>query len=218
MLSPTDTGQSRNDDVFRLGWRAYRAHLGDAVSAPRARRAVWIAVAATVVAVVLMATLEVTVHWTGTDPARATLAVALLSLGVGLVTFTCCPIARPVDPAATINGRQVRPDTARSVRTSVQPYLARRMPDIRPEDRDAVRTDTVLYRRGLIADLTKWTPLVVGGCLAALAAFVLGHFATFIPVWFVVYGANVLAWLHRLGRAERARVAAESLAPTPEVV
>lgn len=202
--------------MFRLGWQAYRAHFGDAVSVVKVRRALVLGAVATLFAAVVMTGLDLAFDWTGPGVGRATLAVALLSLGVGLVAVACCPIGWPLDPAATINGRQVRPDTARTVRGSVQRYLVRTMPAMRPEDREAVLTDTPLYRRSVIKDVTQWTPLVVGGLLASLAALLLGTFSEVIPVWFVLYAGNIAAWLHRLGRAERARAVAETLAPVRE--
>lgn len=202
--------------MFRLGWQAYRAHFGDAVSVVKVRRALVLGAVSTVVAAAVMTGLDLAFEWTGPGAGRATLAVALLSLGVGLVAVTCHPIGRPLDPAATINGRQVRPDTARTVRGSVQRYLVRTMPAMRPDDRGAVLTDTLLYRRGVIKDVTQWTPLVAGGLLASLAALLLGTFSEVVPLWFVLYASNIVTWLHRLGRAERARTVAETLAPARE--
>ncbi|MFJ3380067.1 hypothetical protein ACIPJ2_06635 [Curtobacterium sp. NPDC090217] len=202
--------------MFRLGWQAYRTHFGDGVSVVKVRRALVFGAVVTVVAAAVMTGLDLAFDWTGPGAGRAILAVALLSLGVGLVAIACCPIGRPLDPAATINGRQVRPDTARTVRGSVQRYLVRTMPAMRPEDRHAVLTDTLLYRRGVIKDVTQWSPLVVGGLLASLAALLLGTFSQVVPLWFVLYAGNIAVWLHRLGRAERARAVAETLAPASE--
>lgn len=198
--------------MFRLGWRAFRTHFGDAVSVVKFRRALVVGAMLAVVAAAVMTGLDIAFDWTGPGAGRGTLAVALLSLGVGLVAVACCPMSRPLDPAATINGRQVRPDTARTVRGSVQRYLARRMPEIRPGDREAVLTDTLLYRRGVIRDITRWSPLVLGGLLASLAALLLGTFWEWAPVWFVIYAGNIGGWLHGLGRAERARAAARQTA------
>lgn len=198
--------------MLRLGWQVYRAHVTDVVSVTRARRAVLIAAIAALVAAAAMAALDLAFLWAGPGTARAATAITLLSLGVGLVAFGCCPLARPVEPAATINGRQVRPDTARTVRASVQQYLDRRMPEIRPEHREAVLTDTLLYRRGLIRDATRGTPPLVGGLLAGLAAVLLGASGV-VPLWPVIYVGYAVTTLQRLGRAERARRAAESTRP-----
>lgn len=200
--------------MFRLGWETYRQVVHEVVSPARARRAFGIAVVCTVLAAVVMTALEAAVHWTGHDAPGAAVVIALLSLGVGSVAFACCRLTAPVAPNATINGREVRPDTARSLRWSVQRYVGARPPAIAPEDREAVLVDTALFRRGVTLDLTRGTALIGGGLLAATGLTVVGA----PPLWLgfvVIYGANLPATLLRLGRAERARRAAEALAPRP---
>jgi len=95
--------------VFTLGWQVFRRHVTDVLDPARVRRAaVWSRVAAVVV-LVGMAVLEARVDWTGTTPVRSVVAMVLLALGVGLLTFACIPTWQPPDPSTTINGRQVRP-------------------------------------------------------------------------------------------------------------
>lgn len=200
--------------MFRLGWETYRQVVREVVSPARARRAFGIAVVCTVLAAVAMTALEAAVHWTGHDAPGAAVVIALLSLGVGSVAFACCPVAAPIEPRATINGRQVRPDTARTVRWSVQRYLGARPPAIAPEDRDAVLVDTTLFRRGVTLDLTRGTALITGGILATIGGASVG-FTHLWPVFMLAYAGNLPSALLRLGRAERARRAAEALTPRP---
>lgn len=199
--------------MFRLGWETYRQVVGEVVSPTRARRALVIALVCTVIAAVGMAALDIAVHWTRPGSLGATVIV-LLSLGVGSVAFACCPVAVPIEPRATINGRQVRPDTARTVRWSVQRYLGARPPAIAPEDREAVLVDTTLFRRGVTLDLTRGTALITGGILATIGGASVG-FTHLWPVFMLVYAGNLPSALLRLGRAERARRAAEALTPRP---
>ncbi|MCJ1714164.1 hypothetical protein [Curtobacterium sp. VKM Ac-2922] len=196
--------------MLRLGWQTYWQQVGDAVSPARVRRAFGVALAAMAVAAAGMTVFELGRHWTGLRPGGATVIVLLLALGVGLVAFACCPLSGRSEPVATINGRQVRPDTARTVRSSIQRYLAVRPPAIAPEDREAVLIDTALYRRGVIVDLTRGTALVAGGVLAAISFAVVGS-AHVWPVLMLVYAGNLPSMLTRLGRAERARREAASL-------
>lgn len=195
--------------MLRLGWQTFWRHVGDVVAPERLRRAVVVAVLATVLAAAGLTALEVATHWAG-----SVVVVALFTVAVGLAAFACCPLSRPVEPRATINGRQVRADTARTVRWSVQPYLGRRPPMMDQDDREAVLTDTALLRRGVTLDIVRGTTALAAGFLAGTAGAVMG--ATHLwPVLLVVYAANLPGALLKLGRAERARRTAESLAPLP---
>jgi ABC-type sulfate transport system permease component len=112
--------------VFGLGWQVLWERIGDVVDPLRVRRAIRISVVAAVLALIAAVVVQVRFAWAGTSVLEAVVTIALTTAGVGLVCLSCFPTARPVDPAATINGRQVRPDTLMAVRWSVQPYLDRR--------------------------------------------------------------------------------------------
>ncbi|OII38149.1 hypothetical protein BIU98_14840 [Curtobacterium sp. MMLR14_010] len=199
--------------MFRLGWQVFRAQFADAVSVDRFRRALRIGVLAAVVAAVVMVVTEASSHWASTSTGLTVVVIVLLSVATGLLALACCPFAQPLDPAATINGRQVRPDTARTVRTSVKPYLQRKPPAVDPEDREAVLVDTALLRRGLVLDLTRWGPCLGAGLLAAVAAWTAGAIPAYILLYFVPWSVGMLDRVRELGRAERARRAAAALPP-----
>ncbi|MBT1596866.1 hypothetical protein [Curtobacterium flaccumfaciens] len=202
--------------MFTLGWQVFRRHVTDVLDPARVRRAaVWSGVAA-VVALVGMAVLEARVDWTGTTPVRSVVAMVLLALGVGLLTFACIPTWQPPDPSTTINGRQVRPSWQLAARGATQLYLQRRPVPVLPEHRDIVRTDTVLLRRGLIGMLARVAPLLGSGLVAVLGAFVLGAASGFHVLAIAAYTVGLSEYFVRIGRSERARVAAESLEPAPE--
>ncbi|MCS6577808.1 hypothetical protein BIU95_09550 [Curtobacterium sp. MCBA15_007] len=202
--------------MFTLGWQVFRRHVTDVLDPARVRRAaVWSGVAA-VVALVGMAILEARVDWTGTTPVRSVVAMVLLALGVGLLTFACIPTWQPPDPSTTINGRQVRPSWQLAARGATQLYLQRRPVPVLPEHRDIVRTDTVLLRRGLIGMLARVAPLLGSGLVAVLGAFVLGAASGFHVLAIAAYTVGLSEYFVRIGRSERARVAAESLEPAPE--
>jgi hypothetical protein len=200
--------------VFPLGWQVFRAHVADVVSVDRFRRALRIGVLAAVVAAVAMVVTEVTLHWASTSTGLTVTVIVLLTVATGLLALGCSPLARPLDPAATINGRQVRPDTARSVRASVKPYLRWRPPAVRPEDREAILVDTALLRRGLVLDLTRQAPLLGAGFLAAVAGWTAGVIPAFMLGYFALWSIGVSDRLRELGRAERARRAAAALPAT----
>lgn len=202
--------------MFTLGWQVFRRHVTDVLDPARVRHAaVWSGVAA-VVALVGMAVLEVRVDWTGTTPVRSVVAMVLLALGVGLLTFACIPTWQPPDPSTTINGRQVRPSWQLAARGATQLYVQRRPVPVLPEHRDIVRTDTVLLRRGLIGMLARVAPLLGSGLVAVLGAFVLGAASGFHVLAIAAYTVGLSEYFVRIGRSERARVAAESLEPAPE--
>ncbi|KQR32773.1 hypothetical protein [Curtobacterium sp. Leaf154] len=202
--------------MFTLGWQVFRRHVTDVLDPARVRHAaVWSGVAA-VVALVGMAVLEARVDWTGTTPVRSVVAMVLLALGVGLLTFACIPTWQPPDPSTTINGRQVRPSWQLAARGATQLYVQRRPVPVLPEHRDIVRTDTVLLRRGLIGMLARVAPLLGSGLVAALGAFVLGAASGFHVLAIAAYTVGLSEYFVRIGRSERARVAAESLEPAPE--
>lgn len=202
--------------MFTLGWQVFRRHVTDVLDPARVRHAaVWSGVAA-VVALVGMAVLEARVDWTGTTPVRSVVAMVLLALGVGLLTFACIPTWQPPDPSTTINGRQVRPSWQLAARGATQLYVQRRPVPVLPEHRDIVRTDTVLLRRGLIGMLARVAPLLGSGLVAVLGAFVLGAASGFHVLAIAAYTVGLSEYFVRIGRSERARVAAESLEPAPE--
>jgi hypothetical protein len=163
-----------------------------------------------------MAVLEARVDWTGTTPVRSVVAMVLLALGVGLLTFACIPTWQPPDPSTTINGRQVRPSWQLAARGATQLYVQRRPVPVLPEHREIVRTDTVLLRRGLIGMLARVTPLLGSGLVAVLGAFALGAASGFHVLLIAVYTIGLSEYVVKLGRSERARLAAESLEPAPE--
>ncbi|MDD1383989.1 hypothetical protein [Curtobacterium poinsettiae] len=202
--------------MFTLGWQVSRRHVTDVLDPARVRRAaVWSGVAAVVV-LVGMAVLEARVDWTGTTPVRSVVAMVLLALGVGLLTFACIPTWQPPDPSTTINGRQVRPSWQLAARGATQLYVQRRPVPVLPEHRDIVRTDTVLLRRGLIGMLARVAPLLGSGLVAVLGAFALGAASGFHVLAIAAYTVGLSEYFVRIGRSERARVATESLEPAPE--
>lgn len=201
--------------MFTLGWQVFLRHVTDVLDPARVRRtALWSGIAA-VVALVGMAVLEARVGWTGTTPVRSVVAMVLLALGVGLLTFACIPTWQPPDPSTTINGRQVRPSWQLAARGATQLYVQRRPVPVLPEHREIVRTDTVLLRRGLIGMLARVTPLLGSGLVAVLGAFVLGPASWFHVLLIAVYTIGLSEYVVHLGRSERARLAAESLEPAP---
>lgn len=202
--------------MFTLGWQVFRRHVTDVLDPARVRRAaLWSGIAA-VVTLVSMAVLEARVDWTGTTPVRSVVAMVLLALGVGLLTFACIPTWQPPDPSTTINGRQVRPSWQLAARGATQLYVQRRPVPVLPEHREIVRTDTVLLRRGLIGMLARVTPLLGSGLVAVLGAFALGAASGFHVLLIAVYTIGLSEYVVKLGRSERARLAAESLEPAPE--
>jgi hypothetical protein len=202
--------------MFTLGWQVFRRHVTDVLDPARVRpAALWSGFAA-VVALVGMAVLEARVDWTGTTPVRSVVAMVLLALGVGLLTFACIPTWQPPDPSTTINGRQVRPSWQLAARGATQLYVQRRPVPVLPQHREIVRTDTFLLRRGLIGTLARVAPLLGSGLVAALGAFALGAASGFQVLLIAVYMIGLSEYVVKLGRSERARLAAESLEPAPE--
>lgn len=195
--------------MFALGWRIFFRHVDDVLDPRRVRRAAAWSGAAAVVALVGMLVLEARLGWTAQPPLRSVAAIVLLAAGVGLLTFACFPTRRPPDPSATINGRQVRASWQNSVRTSVQPYLLRRPRPVRPEDREAVRTDTVLLRRGLIGTLARVTPVSLAGIAAVAGGLLLGFDHVLPFAWILLSPMSLVEHVVRLGRSERARVATD---------
>ncbi|MFJ4295057.1 hypothetical protein [Curtobacterium sp. NPDC089689] len=189
-------------------------HAGDVFDRARVRRAAGIAGAATVVSVVALSALEARFGWAGTGLVRSVVAIAFLALGVGLLVFGCVPTRRPLDPAATINGRPVRVDLRFAARPTTKRYLRRRAVPVAPEDRDAVLADTMLLRRGLIALIGRAGPLLGGGVAAAVACVVAGWAQWFPLLWVAGYALSLPGYLADLGRTERARRAALD-APEP---
>ena len=199
--------------MFRLGWQVFRAQFADVVSLDRFRRALRIGVLAAVVAAVVMVATEAAFRWAPTSTGPTVVVIVLLAIATGLLALGCCPVARPLDPAATINGRQVRPDTARTVRAAVKPYLRWKAPAVRQEDREAVLVDTALLRRGLVLDLMRHVPLIGAGSVAAVAGWTAGVIPAYMLVYFALWAVAAVDRLRELGRAERARRAAATLPP-----
>ncbi|MCS5519131.1 hypothetical protein [Curtobacterium flaccumfaciens] len=202
--------------MFTLGWQVFRRHVTDVLDPARVRRAARWSGFAAVVALVGMAVLEARVDWTGTTPVRSVVAMVLLALGVGLLTFACIPTWQPPDPSTTINGRQVRPSWQLAARGATQLYVQRRPVPVLPEHRDIVRTDTVLLRRGLIGMLARTAPLATAGASALVGGFVLGEVPQYTLLWVGLWALQFTEHISHLGRSERARLAAESLDPVPE--
>ncbi|PZE86296.1 hypothetical protein [Curtobacterium sp. MCBD17_032] len=199
--------------MFRLGWQVLRARFRDDVSPVRLRRAMTWGLAVGVVAAVVLGLSAAHTGWAGAGTVRSTVVVVSSALAAALLTVSCFPVKQTADPPATINGRQVRPDTMRLARVSVQRYLRRRMPEVLPEDRDAVLQDTTLLRRTLVVDVVRATPGLIGLALLALTALAVtdGRGLSFIVV--AGYTSLVPSFVVRLGRAERAHRAAAALPP-----
>lgn len=196
--------------MLALGWQVFRRHAFDVLDRGRMRRAGLWSAGTAVVAAAAMTVLQARLGWTGTGPASSAVGIALLAVGVGLVVFACLPTRRPPDPSATINGRQVRPTERAAVRAAVEPYLLRRPRPVRPEDREVVRTDTVLLRRSLIGTLRRAAPAVLSVVAAVGALVALGQLRWWYLAWAAVWVGQVSETLVRLGRSERARRAAEA--------
>ncbi|MET3453090.1 hypothetical protein [Curtobacterium sp. 1544] len=191
--------------MFGLGWQVLWERIGDVVDPLRVRRAIRISIVAAVLALIAAVVLQVRFAWAGTSALGVVVTIALTTAGVGLVCLGCFRTARPVDPAVTINGRQVRPDTLMAVRWSVQPYLDRRPRPVAPDDRAAVLNDVPLLQRGLIRRLSRFGPTIVGLALLCLGAIVAGGFRSVVFVWPVLYVGMIPDMVVRLGRSERAR-------------
>lgn len=202
--------------MFRLGWQVLRERIGEVVDPARVRRATQISAVVAVLALIAAVVLQVRFAWAGTSVLGAVAALALVALGFGLLLFSCFPTARHVDPAATINGRQVRPDAQLAVRWSVQPYLDRRPRPVAPEDRAAVLNDVPLLQRGLIRRLSRLGPTMIGLALVVLGGSIAMGFHSVFPLWMVLYVVLLPEMVIRLGRSERARIAALATAPPPD--
>lgn len=198
---------------MRLGWQVFRARFRQDVSVPLLRRALLIGAAVTFAVGLLLGVTEAASAWMDPGPWLSVLAVVLGALGAGLATVSAFPIRLVAEPPATINGYQVRPDTMRIARQSVQRYLGRRMPDIDPADREAVLNDTALIRRTLVVDVVRVAPGVLGLAFLGVTAGVLSdwRFVAFIVT--LGYLGLVPDRLRTLGRAERAHRAAAALPP-----
>jgi hypothetical protein len=200
--------------VYRLGWQVFRARFRQDVSVDRFRHALVVGAVVAVGIGVLLAVTDARTGWIGVGPGLSLLVVVLGALAAGLVTVSCFPLRRRDEPPATINGYQVRPDTMRIARDSVQRYLGRRMPDIRPDDREAVLNDTALVRRTLVVDVMRAAPGLLGFALIGAVALLLGgrHGLGFVMAF--AYLGLVPDRILRLGRAERAHRAAAALPPS----
>jgi hypothetical protein len=200
--------------VYRLGWQVFRARFRQDVSVDRLRRALVVGVVVAVGIGVILAVTDARTGWIRAGPGLSLLVVVLGALAAGLITVSCFPLRRVDEPPATINGYQVRPDTMRIARDSVQRYLGRQMPDIRPDDREAVLSDTALVRRTLVVDVVRAAPGLLGFALVGAVALLLGgrHGLGFLAAF--GYLGLVPDRILRLGRAERAHRAAAALPPT----
>ncbi|WIB16078.1 hypothetical protein DEJ34_02790 [Curtobacterium sp. MCPF17_050] len=200
--------------MFRLGWQVVRARFREDVSPKRVRRAVMFGIVVGVLAGVVLGVTAAHTGWAGAGTARSTVVVISTALAAGLLTMSCFPVKQTADPPATINGRQVRPDTMRLARHSVQRYLRRRMPQVLPEDRDAVLQDTAMMRRTLVVDVVRASPGLTGLALLALAALVVSEGRALNVIVVAGYTCFIPTYVVRLGRAERAHRAAAALPPT----
>jgi hypothetical protein len=198
--------------MFTLGWQVFRRHVTDVLDPARVRRAARWSGFAAVVALVGMAVLEARVDWTGTTPVRSVVAMVLLALGVGLLTFACIPTWQPPDPSTSAGATLVAARRA-GRHAALRAASAGAGPAGAPRDR---RTDTVLLRRGLIGMLARAAPLLGSGLVVVLGAFILGPASWFHVLWIAVYTVGLSEYFVRLGRSERARLSAEALEPAPE--
>ncbi|PYY48066.1 hypothetical protein [Curtobacterium sp. MCBD17_023] len=200
--------------MYRLGWQVFRTQFRQDVSVDRLRRALVVGGVVAVGIGVLLAVTDAGTGWMDVGPGLSPLVVVLGALAAGLITVSCFPVRRRDEPPATINGYQVRPDTMRIARHSVQRYLGRRMPDIEADDRAAVLNDTALVRRTLVVDVMRAAPGLLGFALIGVVALLLGgrHGLGFLAVF--GYLGLVPDRILRLGRAERAHRAAAALPPT----
>lgn len=200
--------------MFKLGWQVLRARRYDALDPARLRRAAWVAAGSAAVVLVALVVLQLAVRWAGDGAVLPIAVVVLCGAAAGLLVFACFPTASTPEPAATINGRQVRPGEQRAARPSVQKYLPWRERPVTSVDRAAVLADVPLVQRALIRRVARLGPLTVGAALLVLAGAVAGA-----PVlsfaWMVVYVFVPPSMVSTIGRAERARVAAVAVPPLP---
>jgi hypothetical protein len=193
----------------------FRTRSGDALDSARVRRAAWISTLAAVVVLAGLVVLQLAFGWAGDTAVRPVVVVVLVAAGLGLVLFACFPTASLPDPAATINGRQVRPDERLAARGSVQQYLQRRQRPVPSADREAVLTDVPLVQRALMRRVARLGPLGMGVVLLGVAGALAGanvlSFAGFIAYVLIVPGM-----ISSIGVAERARLAALAAPPLPD--
>lgn len=151
--------------MFRLGLQVLRTRWDDAIDAVRFRRALVVAVSVAVLLTVVLIVLQLTTQRLGSETAQAAAVALSCAVAGGSLVAACMPWASRVDPAATINGRAVRPDAQAIARGSVQLYVQRRPRPVRPEDREAVLNDVPLLHRGLIRRCVRMTALSVAVAL-----------------------------------------------------
>ncbi|MBA8989790.1 hypothetical protein FHW23_001022 [Curtobacterium pusillum] len=202
--------------MFKLGWQVFRTRFDDAIDRRRFRRAAWISAAAATLVLIGLVVLQVVFGWAGDTAVRPTLAVVLVSGAAGLLVFACFPKATSPDPAATINGRPVRPDERLAAREPVQPYFGVRPRPVESVDREAVLTDVPLVQRALIRRMTRFGPLALGVALLGVTAVIVGGWHILSTAWTVVYVFALPGMVRLLGRTERARLAALAAPAPPE--
>lgn len=200
--------------MFRLGWQVFRARFGEDVSPKRFRRAVTAGVIVGLLAALVLGLTAVNTGWIDSGPVRATIVVALAALAAGLVTVGCFPLAQTQEPLATIDGETVRPETMRLARDSVQRYLVRQPPEMRPEDRADVLHDTALVRRTLVVDVARAAAVLIGCSLAGIALLTTGERATVGFTMTLLVAWTLPSTFRQLGRTERAHRAAAASPPS----
>lgn len=201
--------------MFRLGWRVFRERLPTVRDACKVRRARWIALGVALLVGAVGVWRQTATGWAGSGVVGSTVAIVLLAVAAGLAAAACCPTASEPGPAATINGRQIRPDAQMWVRKTVGPYLRRRPREVLPEHAEAVRNDVELLQRGLTRQLARWAT-AVGALLCFVTAMVaVTGFPGYAIAWAGLYGVVLVERVVELGRSERARRSAAGAVHAP---
>ncbi|PCN47091.1 hypothetical protein Csp2054_13995 [Curtobacterium sp. 'Ferrero'] len=200
--------------MFRLGWRVFRERLPTVRDARRVHRARWIALGVALLVGAVAVWRQAMSEWAGTGAVGSTVAIVLLAVAAGLAAAACCPTASEPAPAATINGRQIRPDAQMWVRKSVGPYLQRRPREVLPEHAEAVRNDVELLQRGYTRQLVRWATAVGALLCFVTTMVVVTGFPGYAIAWAALYGAMLIERIIELGRSERARRSAVAAAAT----
>ena len=199
--------------MFSLGWRAFRAHVGQSVPPDRRRRAARIGALVAALALAALVVAGSVTPWPDLGEPMTWVGIVLLAIAVGLVGVAAVPVRRrSADGSRVDRSGSLLPapdDTERYFRTRVAPTIAAR-------DRDQVLRHAEAVRIAIVPEL--WRSLVlIAASVVAFGAVIALDAPGQVVLWIAVLSAAwSVAGARRLGRVERARGLAESL-PAAEV-